>query len=718
MKIRRFYSNHLILYNLNRIIMKSKIFLVLFILTLNALNLRAQNLSLRWTQQFGGSGWDYVNTMVRNTSGSYILGGSMKGVLSTDTTHEELYYSNNAFLASCDTNGNILWQKTFGGIMFDNITSLSKTHQGILISGIFQDSIFFGSLKSFTPAYTGGYSALVDTLGSPIWLNRYGGLATISQILNCSSPLGTSFIAGVFTDSLQLTGQPLSRTGERGIFISKLLPDGSEANPFIIRATGKCNLGGISCNDSLLCIAGSFSDTLQLADTTLISIGEEDVFIALFSHEGALMQVIIAGGMGNEHVRSVLLSPEGEIGITGWFDYAFLMDNKIVTSNGGKDLFIAVLDTAFNVKWLKNIGGQGDDYGYAICKNSRNEYFVSGNFVHNMNIPDENGNLIEYDASNAFGNAFVAKISSKGELKASYNLPATSEDFCKTLIVDDNGFITAAGNFYQKMNLQGIGEFNDSLVSAGERDIFILRFLDLCENFNVNAGIDTALCPGQTIELSVPDNIQYYRWMPSGMPNQNFDVQLPGTYTLLVTDINGCIASDTIVITTKLLPEIHAGSDTTLHAEDVLVLSQANSQSTNQVEWNSTGTGHFSNYNVTNTNYAPSYDDISQGIIMLVLSGTNHCGMIADSLQLTIEQDSDGITAFPNPTTGMVTFVCTEGVSIINATISTQAGNVIQSEIPINNTIMQFDLTPYPPGSYLFHLITPNAIVAKIINKI
>lgn len=678
----------------------------------------AQNISLRWAQQFGGNGWDYVNSMVRTTSGNYILGGSMKGLLSTDTAHAELSYSNNAFLASCDTNGIVLWQKTFGGIMFDNITSMSKNQQGILVSGIFQDTLRFETLKCFAPSYSGAYTALIDTSGNPVWLKQSGGVATISQIMNCSSPLGTSFIAGTFTDSLHLAGQSLSHTGDRGIFISKLLPDGSEANPFILKATGKCNLGGISCTDSLLCIAGSFSDTLQIADTTLISIGEEDIFIALFSLEGTLKHVIIAGGMGNEQVRSVLISPDGEIGITGWFDYAFLMDNLIVTSNGGKDIFIGVLDTAFSVKWLKNIGGQGDDYGYALSKNDKNEFFVSGNFVHYMQLPDENGNLIEYDASNAFGNAFIAKLSSAGELKASYNLPATSEDFCKTMLVDNNGFITAAGNFYQKLNLQEMGTFNDSLVSAGERDIFLLRFIDLCNDVNVDAGLDTTLCPGQTIELGVPGTFQYYRWLPSGLPNQDLNVQLPGTYKLLITDMNGCIASDSIVISSKLLPEICAGSDTTLSAGEVLIVDQASAQNTSQLEWSSQGSGYFSNNTTANTSYSPSYDDISAGLVLLILSGTNQCGVVADSLQLTIEQDDDGITAFPNPTSGMVSMVCTEGINIVSATVATQAGNVIQAGIPVNNTFMQYDLSPYPPGTFLFHLVTQTNTVTKIINKL
>jgi hypothetical protein len=696
--------------------MKPKLYILIIILTFFASTISAQQLSLQWAQQFGGSGWDYVNSMITDSSGNYILGGSLKGNLKGDTTQPGLAFSNNAYLAACDTNGKIQWQKIFGGRMFSNITSLTKTRNGTLISGIFQDTIRFDSLHAGTTAYTGAYIANVNEKGNPLWLRKTGGLAIIKHILVCSNPHGQVYMAGTFADSLQLAGTEQALVSEKGFFMATLLPDGSETKPFVFKGTGNCTLGGISSFDSLVCLAGSFSDTLRINDTILISYGEEDVFIALFTPDGKLEHMVTAGGIGNEQVRSVVFSPAGDIAITGSYDYSILMQDQILQTNGGKDIFVAVIDTSGNLKWIKSIGGSGNDYGYTITTNNNNDYFVSGNFVHNIQMPDENGNIVDMDAGSAFGNAFIAKYNSSGEMKASYNLPATSEDYCQSLIVDNEGMITAAGNFYQTMQIPDISD-TIKLISQGERDIFLLRFKDMCKDVAVDAGQDTAFCPGGSIYLTSPGKYPFYRWLPGGLPNHDLDVSQPGTYKLLITDANGCIASDSITVKLRELPVVAAGSDTTIAAGASLLLEKASVLNTVSVEWGTLGSGYYGNADMLSTYYSPSFDDISNGSVLLTLAAINQCVTNSDSLVLTIHQDDDGITAFPNPTQGLVTLVSTKGITIQSASITTQSGNVIQSNIKVNGTVLQYNLSAYPPGAFLFHLTTGTTTITKIINK-
>lgn len=680
-------------------------------------SISAQQLSLQWAKQFGGTGWDYVNTMVTDASGNYILGGSLKGTLKGDTTQPGLAYNNNAYLVAYDTNGKIRWQKIFGGKMFTNITSLTKTPDGALAAGIFQDTIRFDSLYTTTKAFTGAYLSLVRPIGSPVWLRNIGGLATIKQIMVSPVSQGKAYIAGIFADSLQLSGVVSTEMGEKGFFTASLLPDGSETNPLVFKGTGICNLGGITCNDSLICLAGSFSDTLRIADTTLISFGEEDIFVALFSIDGKLKHLITAGGLGNEHVKAVTFSPAGDIGICGSFDFSILMGQQIVQTNGEKDIFVAVIDTSGILKWIKSIGGKGNDYGYTINTNFNNDYFVSGNFVHNIQMLDENGNIVEMDAGSPFGNAFIAKFNSIGELKASFNLPATSEDYCQSIIIDKDGMITAAGNFYQLIQIPVVGADTINLTTQGERDIFLLHFKDLCKGIEVDAGPDTAICPGQTIYLAAPKSCLHYRWLPGGLPDNGLDATKPGTYKLLFTDKNGCIASDSLTIVLSKIPIVSAGNDTTIAAGDEFQLDHAVIVNSTSLEWMSNGNGYFGNPGMLATWYSPSMTDISNGKMQLTLSATNQCATVEDALELSIKQDDDGITAFPNPTHGLITLVSTKGMTIKSASITNQSGMVIQSNIPVNGTVLQYNLSAYPPGAFLFHLNTGTLNVTKIINK-
>lgn len=698
--------------------MKNKIYLLIIILICLSQNISAQQLSLQWSRQFGQGGWDYVNCLIPDSSGNFILGGSLKGILSSDSTHPELSYSNNAFLASCDTNGKILWQKTFGGKMFDNVTSVAQISQGLIISGIFQDTIRFDSLFAVTTAFTGAFITLADDLGIPVWMKSIGGQAIVSDLLLSSDTQDKLFLAGTFSDSLQLAGQEKAIHGENGFFLETLLPDGSETFPVVLKTKGIFSLGGICSNDTLVCMAGSFSDTLRVNDTMFFSSGAEDVFIAMFTPEGDLKQMITAGGIGIDQVRSVTFSPDGDICITGSFDFAFLMDNQILKSNGGKDIFIAVLNPAGNLKWLRSIGGLGNDYGYTITTNINNDIFVSGNFVRNIQMPDENGNVIEMDAGSAFGNAFIAKYNSNGDLKASYNLSATSEDYCRALIAGNNGMITAAGNFYQSIILQNDNILADTLVSYGERDIFLLRFVDMCKDVAVDAGADTSLCPNQTIVLTTPGIYQYYRWIPGGKPNHFLQVTQPGTYNLLVTDVHGCIASDSIRVLKNQIPLVYAGNDTIIAAGETLQLIHAASSNTSEIEWTSQGSGYFDNPGHLASEYFPSFDDISKGTVLLTLSSTNFCGISNSSLLLSIKRDEDGITVFPNPTHNSVSLVCTEGITIHSASITMQSGNMVVPNFTVNSAVLEYNLSAYPPGSFLFHLNTGTTTITKLVNKL
>ncbi len=679
---------------------------------------QAQQLSLQWAQKFGHTGWDYINEIKQTEEGNYILAGSFKGNLPEDSLNLKTELSSNAWIASCDTNGSVLWQKTFGGREFETTTSIAKTPQGILIAGMYQDTIRFDSLELISSAYTSAFTALINENGESVWLRQTGGKATISNFLISSNETGVCFIAGSFRDSLELAGNLRASVGESGLFLTQLLPNGNELNPIVFKGTGASSLGGISCNDSLVCIAGSFSDTLRFADTLILPLGEEDTFIAVFNHSGQLRWIQTAGSIGATKVTAIALAKNSEVGFTGNYNFTSLFGQQIIESNGGRDMYITVLNPDGRFKWANSIGGISNDYGYAIYVNDLNEYFVSGSFVHTIGIPDENGEIVEMESFSPFGNAFIAKYNNAGILKASYNLPGTSEDYCKSLTVNEEGMITAVGNFYETLQLEGENGQITELVSSGKKDMFILRFRDMCKDFTVEAGVDTLLCPEQSIYLSPSESYTTYQWLPGGIKNHDLEVTQPGVYSLTATSMYGCIATDSLLVELAPLPVAFAGKDTIAEAGTLVLLNQGIVTEADELYWNTNGEGYFGNNYELNTNYSMSNSDISEGSVILSLTATNMCASVADSLIVTIPMDDDGITAFPNPTAGLVTLVCEDNMIIQTVTITKQSGFVIESGITVNNTEFTYNLQTQAPGTYLFYLTTNVSVVTKVINKL
>lgn len=88
----------------------------------------------------------------------------------------------------------------------------------------------------------------------------------------------------------------------------------------------------------------------------------------------------------------------------------------------------------------------------------------------------------------------------------------------------------------------------------------------------VNAGADVALCSGNTATLSA-SGATTYAWNNSVSNGVAFSPAATGTYTVSGTDANGCVNTDTVVVTVNPLPTVSAGSDQMICAGTPITLN-------------------------------------------------------------------------------------------------------------------------------------------------
>ena len=86
----------------------------------------------------------------------------------------------------------------------------------------------------------------------------------------------------------------------------------------------------------------------------------------------------------------------------------------------------------------------------------------------------------------------------------------------------------------------------------------------------VDLGADAAICEGDvhTLDAGLFDT---YLWS-NGETTQMIDVAVAGTYTVEVTDVNGCMGMDEFVLTVNPLPVVDLGADVYIYSGDVATL--------------------------------------------------------------------------------------------------------------------------------------------------
>ncbi|MCC6012604.1 T9SS type A sorting domain-containing protein [Candidatus Caldipriscus sp.] len=111
-----------------------------------------------WAKTYGGTDWDVAHSVQQTSDGGYIVAGY------TDSFGAGGY---DIFLIKTDANGNVIWAKTYGGIDYERASSVQQTSDGgYIVAGI---------TGSFGAVNWDVFLIKTDTNGNIIWAKTYGG---------------------------------------------------------------------------------------------------------------------------------------------------------------------------------------------------------------------------------------------------------------------------------------------------------------------------------------------------------------------------------------------------------------------------------------------------------------------------------------------------------------------------------------------------------------
>jgi len=111
-----------------------------------------------WQKTFGGSSWDEAYSIQQTSDGGYIVAGL---TISFGAGEDDVY------ILKLDSNGNLVWQKTFGGSYSDGANSIQQTSDG--------GYIVAGWSFPYSAGWEDVYILKLDSDGNLIWQKTFGG---------------------------------------------------------------------------------------------------------------------------------------------------------------------------------------------------------------------------------------------------------------------------------------------------------------------------------------------------------------------------------------------------------------------------------------------------------------------------------------------------------------------------------------------------------------
>lgn len=204
------------------------IFDTLSLMEANGDNFIAQydnNGAFKWARQL--KDYTFIFSIASdNNSNTYVSG--MFGQTAQFGTYTLTSIEKEIFVVKYNTNGNVIWAKSFGGPGYeDGYTSVMAGNE-LLIAGSFPNAISFGTYYFNVLGMENFYIAKLDTNGTCVWAAKQPEPSSGLTGINCIDTKDGNeiYIAGAFTNELNLGSTAFVSGGTPRGFVSKMKING------------------------------------------------------------------------------------------------------------------------------------------------------------------------------------------------------------------------------------------------------------------------------------------------------------------------------------------------------------------------------------------------------------------------------------------------------------------------------------------------------------
>ena len=183
-----------------------------------------------------------------------------------------------------------------------------------------------------------------------------------------------------------------------------------------------------------------------------INKGKKDAFVSCYNSLGELKWVRLIGGNGNDIGTSIAPGPFGSVCITG----TSTSNNNGFNNEGGTDIFVTLILADGRMLWLKNLGSRLDDSANSIVLDKDYNIYIAGSTKGEISNQNNNGG----------SDILLSALTFGGDHLWTKTQGTSAEDKGKSLAIGLDGNIYLAATTNGNLNGQENRGYSDVAITA------------------------------------------------------------------------------------------------------------------------------------------------------------------------------------------------------------------------------------------------------------
>jgi len=328
--------------------------------------------NILWQRTFGGSGDDYLLSVQQTIDEGFILGGNSNSNISGDK-NENSQGDLDYWIIKLDNSGNIQWQNNIGGNGIDTVNKIVETDEGNFVIAGHSTSSISGDRTVYKNGFRDIWLVKLDITGDILWQKSYGyadvALTGFEKTIDGGFIL-SSTIFGITPIHDAFWALKIDSLGNQ-IWSKVIGGDKSDWFPKINPTT-----------DGGYIMAGA-SDSDAFGDKSENSKGSFDYWVLKLDENGNIIWENTIGGLEPEQSDSIIQCEDGGYVVCG-YSSSNISGDKTENSLGDSDFWFVKLNNVGIIEWQNTIGGEGREYGGRSLQTTDGDFVTFGSSDSNI----------------------------------------------------------------------------------------------------------------------------------------------------------------------------------------------------------------------------------------------------------------------------------------------------------------------------------------------